>query len=99
LHESYQPITGLLSESIILTDFKMLLLVLAADLRVIVFDFLIYSKVNTLTCRWEIFTTYRQLVLNDFLIECDYPGSTFRILAVVENKQKILRNSGIFIFG
>jgi hypothetical protein len=31
MHESYQPITGLLSEFIILTDFKPLLLVLAVD--------------------------------------------------------------------
>jgi hypothetical protein len=29
VHESYQPIAGLLSEFIILTDFKLLLLVLA----------------------------------------------------------------------
>jgi hypothetical protein len=31
MHESYQPVAGLLSEIIILTDFKRLLLVLAVD--------------------------------------------------------------------
>jgi hypothetical protein len=31
LHESYQPVAGLLSEITILTDFTLLLLVLATD--------------------------------------------------------------------
>jgi len=34
MHKSYQPIAGLLSEFFILTDFKMLWLVLAESIKV-----------------------------------------------------------------